>query len=454
MPSGSNHAVRFDHCGACTMPAFIERVDVPRADQIPPSATEGTLVSIFRGIRGWGWKPIRQTGQASARRASHASYLLLAFAGLLVVLCLSASAATDSTPAVKNPQPHTTRNAVENVLQHARQLATRLHSEADPARLQPLVVQLGALEQRVSALPTVENDTLDELRELESQAHSLARQIAFCNPRLDFDKLLFIKRHDSAGVYHMCDQYYGCNAKPGGGLFVLEHPLSDHPHVVNLLQDSVVQNGRLKGHKLEGGSFLSPELSFDGQTILFAYSEAQAWEKYQGSEAYEWKPEYSYHIFKCTADGSNLVQLTDGPWDDFDPCFLPNGRIVFISERRGGYLRCGRHCPVYTMHSMEADGSDIIRLSHHETHEWHPSVTNDGMIVYTRWDYVDRDTNIAHHIWTCFPTGAIRDRSTATIPTNGKIARGWRWPSAPFPIRANSWPVREPIMATSSDRWC
>ena len=253
MPSGSNHAVRFDHCGACTMPAFIERVDVPRADQIPPSATEGTLVSIFRGIRGWGWKPIRQTGQASARRASHASYLLLAFAGLLVVLCLSASAATDSTPAVKSPQPHTTRNAVENVLQHARQLATRLHSEADPARLQPLVVQLGALEQRVSALPTVENDTLDELRELESQAHSLARQIAFCNPRLDFDKLLFIKRHDAAGVYHMCDQYYGCNAKPGGGLFVLEHPLSDHPHVVNLLEDSVVQNGRLKGQQARRG---------------------------------------------------------------------------------------------------------------------------------------------------------------------------------------------------------
>jgi hypothetical protein len=54
---------------------------------------------------------------------------------------------------------------------------------------------------------------------------------------------------------------------------------------------------------------------------------------------------------------------------------------------------------------MAADGSDIIRFSYHETHEWHPSVANDGMVVYTRWDYVDRDTNIAHHIWTCFPDG-------------------------------------------------
>lgn len=54
---------------------------------------------------------------------------------------------------------------------------------------------------------------------------------------------------------------------------------------------------------------------------------------------------------------------------------------------------------------MRQDGSDILCLSYHETHEWHPSVTNDGMLVYTRWDYVDRDTNTAHHIWTSYPDG-------------------------------------------------
>ena len=27
------------------------------------------------------------------------------------------------------------------------------------------------------------------------------------------------------------------------------------------------------------------------------------------------------------------------------------------------------------------------------------------MIVYTRWDYVDRDSDIAHHLWTCYPDG-------------------------------------------------
>jgi hypothetical protein len=203
----------------------------------------------------------------------------------------------------------------------------------------------------------------------------------------------------------MCDQFYGCNAVPGGGLFVLSELFGPNPKSTNLLENSIVQNGRLKGQKLDGGSFLAPDLSFDAKTILFAYSQAKAWKKYGGKETYEWAPECFYHIFRCNADGSALVQLTDGAYDDFDPCFLPSGRIAFVSTRRGGYLRCGRHCPTYTLFSMKPDGGDVANLSYHETHEWQPSVANDGMIVYTRWDYVDRDTNVAHHIWSCFRDG-------------------------------------------------
>jgi len=287
-----------------------------------------------------------------------------------------------------------------DVIERSKRLVERLRSTADPNRLDPAAAELEKLRRRLTELERAGEVAGDVRRGLYLDARRLLRRIAFCNPLLaEIDKLLFIKRHDSGGVFHMCDQYYGCNARPGGGLFVLHDPFSENPKLVNLLENSVVEKGRLKGQKLDSGAFLSPEVSFDGETILFAYSECQA------KQTYQWAPEYSHHIFKVNADGSGLVQLTDGPADDFDPCFLPGGRIVFISERRGGYLRCGRHCPVYTMFSMEPDGSDIICISFHETHEWHPSVNNEGMIVYSRWDYVDRDTNIAHHIWTCYPDG-------------------------------------------------
>ncbi len=293
------------------------------------------------------------------------------------------------------------------IVDRAEHLLDRLRADVQASslglaeRLDSLGRELGQLRVRVERMdPSGTSDSQQARGELYFAARRLLRQIAFCNPRLQFDKLLFIKRHAAGGPFHMCDQFYGCNARPGGGLFVLHDPFGPRPRLENLLEDAVVQRGRLAGETLAGGSFLSPELSFDARTILFAYSEAKA------TGTYQWAPEYSYHIFRVRADGRGLEQLTDGPWDDFDPCFLPGGRVVFISTRRGGYLRCGRHCPVYTMFSMEPDGSDVRCLSFHETHEWQPSVDHQGMLVYTRWDYVDRDTNIAHHLWTCNPDGS------------------------------------------------
>ena len=292
-----------------------------------------------------------------------------------------------------------------DVVQRGNKLAERIRSGADLKRLEPLLAKLRQLDDRLAKLERTGKAPSDVRRKVYLEARSLLRQIAFSNRLLDMDKILFIKRHDPVGYIHMCDQYYGCNAKPGGGLFALCDPFGPNPKVINLLENSVVQKGRLAGRKLEGGSLLSPELSYDGRTILFAYSEAKAYAKYQGKTAYEWTPECSYHIFKVNVDGTGLVQLTDGVNDDFDPCFLPGGRVAFVTERRGGFLRCGRNCPTYTLYSMEPDGSDIICLSFHETHEWQPSVNNEGMIVYTRWDYVDRDTHVAQHIWICYPDG-------------------------------------------------
>ncbi len=106
-------------------------------------------------------------------------------------------------------------------------------------------------------------------------------------------------------------------------------------------------------------------------------------------------------------DGSNLHQLTDDPYDDFAPRYLPNGKLLFLSTRRGGYHRCGAGpCPVYTLATADADGSHAHSISYHETHEWDPAVLNDGRIVYTRWDYVDRNAVHYQQLWACRPDGS------------------------------------------------
>ena len=295
-----------------------------------------------------------------------------------------------------------------------------------PEHTKQVVASALALAERIKTIPGADitkiNSVTESLRSLnigtepnESlyiEARTLKREIVRRNPHLaKLNTLLFLKKHDANDTqFHMCDQFYGFTAAPGGGLYVLENPLGGEPKLVNLLANSVVEKGKMTGRKLEGGAFLSPEVSFDGKMIYFAWCEAKpsdkSWQDEKSVNYYhEWSETTCYHLFRCNADGSGLVQLTDGSVNDFDPCELPDGRIAFISERRGGFLRCGRYCPTYTLFSMEPDGSDIVCLSYHETHEWQPSVDHSGMIVYTRWDYVDRDTNIAHHLWTCFPDG-------------------------------------------------
>ena len=296
------------------------------------------------------------------------------------------------------------RDPVDVVLRRAAALLDDLRGMASAP-------DLAFLEQELQRLQgenrRVKLEDAEARFELFVDACRIRRQIAFSNPLLGFDRVLFIKRHRS-GYSHMCDQYYAVNAKPGGGVYVLDDPFGPNPRVRDVLAESVVERGRLEGQRLEGGSFLSPELSYDGRTIYFAYVECEGDTEHRhhtDSSRGHWAVGRCYHLFKVNVDGSGLEQLTDGDWNDFDPHPLPNGRLVFISERRGGYLRCGRVCPTYTLYDMLPDGGDIRCLSPHETNEWHPSVTNDGMIVYTRWDYVDRHGCVAHMPWITTPDG-------------------------------------------------
>jgi Hydrazine synthase alpha subunit middle domain len=312
------------------------------------------------------------------------------------------------------------RDPADVVIRRSAALLAYLQSHAsapDLAREAGALADLRAAAGRIALTDTAARYDLYE------RACRLRRRIAFANPLLDFDRVIFMAKHrPMRGDHHMVDQYYGFNARPGGGVLVLEGPFTDEPRVRKILEGATIANGRLAGRTLAGGAFNTLDLDYDGRSILFAWSECggvpedaswdgQPWSKEQaradGKPYYYWSPPTTYHVFRAGVDGSALVQLTDGPWNEFDPCFLPSGRIAFISERRGGFLRCGgnRPNPTYTLFGMMGDGSDVIPLSFHETQEWNPSVDEQGMIVYTRWDYIDRDDDGAHHLWTCYPDG-------------------------------------------------
>ena len=271
----------------------------------------------------------------------------------------------------------------KDVIERTRRLVDRLRPEADPDRLQSLIGRIDPLEQRLTALESAGDASVDVRRDLYLDARRLVREIAFTNPRLAaIDRLLFLKRHDSVGVIHMCDQYYGCNAKPGGGMFVLHDPFGADPQLVNLLADSTVESGRLDGQKLHGGSFLSPDVSFDGRTIVFAYTRPEPSPR-PGQGGLRVDARVCYHLFRCTGR-RDRPDATDRRAVERFRSLLSARRPDRRSSASGAAATCGAVGTAhYTLFSMEPDGSDIVCLSYHETHEWHPSVDNDGMIVYT-----------------------------------------------------------------------
>jgi len=314
----------------------------------------------------------------------------------------------------------TDRDPLDVVLRRSRALLDHLSAPSDAPDLSAEATALDALGNEAAAVAPGKKEARYALYK---KACALRRRIAFRNPLLDFDRLIFLTKHRPVrGDHHMVDQYYGFNAQPGGSVYVLEGAFSDSPQARDLLAGAKIAKGRLAGRSLAGGAFNTLDLDYDGETIAFAWSECgevpadadwsgQPWSKERALKFkkpyYYWSPETTYHVFKMRLGENKVAQLTDGAWQDFDPCFLPNGRMAFVSERRGGFLRCGgnRPNPTYTLHAMMRDGSDIIALSAHETNEWNPSVNRDGMIAYTRWDYVDRDNDISHHLWLCTPDG-------------------------------------------------
>jgi len=137
------------------------------------------------------------------------------------------------------------------------------------------------------------------------------------------------------------------------------------------------------------GGVRDPQVSYDGAKILFAYRKG-------GTD--------NYHLYEIDSGGAHLKQLTDGPFDDFEPTYLPNGEIVFVSTRCKRWVNCWL-TQVAIMHRCHADGSHIHAISSNSEQDNTPWPLSDGRLLYTRWEYVDRSQVDYHHLWASNPDG-------------------------------------------------
>lgn len=258
--------------------------------------------------------------------------------------------------------------------------------------------------------------TLAERRALYLEVRSLKRQIALANPLMQFGKLLFCKRVPTS-YSHLVMQYFGWRARPGGGLFVLEQPGRSLACREILSHEAACKATSLSPDRQDspqqkacGGNVLEPRLSWDAQRIVFSFVKTLPGQPDPASLDNR-RDEGFYHIYEIHVDGTGLRQLTAGPYDDLMPTYLPDGGIAFCSTRRRGYARCfgpqfSPRWHVYTLHRMDGDGKNLRTLSFHDTNEWFPAVSHEGLILYSRWDYIDRDAVTHQNLWATRPDGS------------------------------------------------
>ena len=213
-------------------------------------------------------------------------------------------------------------------------------------------------------------ERLDRLDDGESEElNQLQREVLL----FDVDKLLAIKRHEITASHVYTYHYEG--QRDGGGLYVVD------PHDPEAEPVELVASPE--------GQILDCDLSHDGKTALFS------WRRGMGQ---------GYHLWTVNVDGTGLKQLTDGQWHDYNASWLPDGDVAFLTTRAPQFAYCW-HAPVGILHRMSPDGSNFRQLSANYLNDFTPYVLEDGRIIYSRWEYVDRPAIPIQSLWTVNPDG-------------------------------------------------
>lgn len=199
-------------------------------------------------------------------------------------------------------------------------------------------------------------------------ALKLQQEALLANPLIDFDQLLFIRRSTASPALGLVQNWQSNCALPNEGFdneIARLSPVNPEGRVTTL-------------YKPEQPVFVGDvDLNFDADTMLF--SSIGIHNRWQ--------------IFEIGADGAGLRQVTPGDdvdVDNYDSCYLPDGRIMFCSTAYftavpcvNGSTRCAN------LFRMDADGANMHQLCFDQEHNWCPTVLPNGRVLYLRWEYTD-----------------------------------------------------------------
>jgi hypothetical protein len=263
--------------------------------------------------------------------------------------------------------------------------------------------RLNELDKRSNALKKSRRRSETAEMQLEREVRQLRRDaLVTGSPLLNFDRLIFVKRYTFNSSHFYTDFIDGCG-RFGGNICILS------------LKDGTVTEFVPEMAK---GIFGRYDLSFDGKKVVFGWKRSI---------------EEGFRLYEVGIDGKGLRQLTFAPddeearikkydnsyhggtaeiynhhTDDMHPCYLPDGGICFTSSRcEFGTLCDGPDILATTiLYRIDGDGRNMEKLTNSSVSEFSPSMMEDGRLIYTRWEYVDKGQLYAKCLWAMRPDGS------------------------------------------------
>ena len=247
--------------------------------------------------------------------------------------------------------------------------------------------QLAELRRRQAALVAGSTDAA-ALESLYMDARLAKRQLMLRDPDLEpASRILFAKRHPYLASHNYSD-VLDSQFRPGGGICVLDIPrrlgrLDPAEAKVTVLFDAAEGIAR------------DPIADFSAEKVHFAYRPAVSPIPGQGP---------FWHLWSMNVDGTEPQQTSHGPFHDYFPCPLPDGGLGFISTRCKCRFLCWRP-QAFVLFRMGPVDMHPKPLSFANLSEWTPATMNDGRILWTRSEYLDKGANFGHTLWAIHPDG-------------------------------------------------
>ncbi len=172
----------------------------------------------------------------------------------------------------------------------------------------------------------------------------------------------------------------GVRFSPGGDLFIknVSAPLSESTNLTS---------SYTKGQ----GDVSDPEVNFDATKVVFAM---------RGPN------DPTFNIWEIDLNANTMKRLIQNSavanaGDDVDPAYLPDGRIVFSSNRQETtqlkmaeenmdpykHLDEYEREPTISLHILDPGTQEVKQISFNQSHDRNPTVLKSGEIMYARWDH-------------------------------------------------------------------